>query len=519
MLSLLAAAPALAGPVAPAAPCHTLALMPGIVLAPELLGDVEPPPPPDEKASRDAYGVPYQLESDNFVLRWGGGVTEASAQTVLDAFEHSWDVEVDQMAHPPPQGSDRYRFNVYVGNSGGGTPQIPDGTAGYFYTDAVGWPMIVLHPDVVRRSDEFLTTIPHELYHAVQYASETFEYDGEGAWFWEATASWVEIEVYPDRLDYALPIGGYALLPHLQLDFFDYPDTWVLEEYHQYGAFIFPRYVSEFVGDWRIIRNAWVEPRVVGNRPLAAVGAELEALGVPLEQAFMDFAARNVTWDYAHGETYAYYTDFWVDYYPEQDHRVHASFEGAGSGGTWSPEDALSPRRFGVNTVSLASPDDGDLTVRFDGDAEGSRGSDAAFGLTAVRVSGDTVEYTPLLLGGTTGELVVPDVGGLDAVHIVVGAWSDTLRWSEFFDYRIELEVGPPQPDTGGADTGTERGGTDTGPDGGEADTVITRQLPAWTPGPRSSCGCSTRRSTGAGGALAAFFVGLAALAGRRRER
>ena len=513
LLSLLSLPVLAAGPLPdlPRSACHTMALLPTALLAPVLLEDQRPPPPPDGKALRDVYSVPNQLESENFVLRWGAGVDAGHAAAALEAFERSWTVEITEMGHPVPPGADTHKFNVYVGSTGGGTPDIPDSTAGYFYTDSAGWPMIVLHPNVVRALDTNVTTIPHELYHAVQYAAGTYSYEGEGAWFWEATASWIETEVYPDQPEYAVFIGGYALLPHLQLDFFDYPDEGIIEEYHQYGAFVFPRYVAEFIGDWRIIRDAWVDPQVSGNKPLDAVAAEVEATGVPFEQAFMDFAARNVTWDYAHGDWYAYYVDYWVENFPQYDHRFAARFEGGGSDGEWSPDVEFAPRRYGVNTISLMEPEDGDLYIDFDGDESGSRGSAAAFGVTAVRVSGDEVAYDPLMLGDVGGELVVSDVGDLDAVHIVIGAWSEDLDWSEYFDYRIRLEVGPPRPDDP-ADTGdTGRGDDSPGPD------VITRDLPLWTPGPASACGCASRTGTPAGGVALGLMAVVVGAVRRRR--
>lgn len=294
LIALAALAAQAAGPL-DRLPCHTMDLLDGAFLAPELQSR-RPPPPPDAKATRDAYGVPNSLESENFIIRWGSGVAAGDAQDMLDAFEHSWAVEVVQMDHPQPPGTDTHKFNVYVGSTGGGTPDHY-GAAGYFNTDSAGWPMIVLNPSTVEDTEYGVTTVAHELYHAVQYATGTYQYEDEGAWFWEATASWVEVEVYPDNPGYVAFLFGYALLPHLELNFFDYPDTGALQEYHQYGAFIFPRYLAEFVGDWRIVRNAWVEPQAVGNDPMAAIEAEIADLGVGMDEAFMDFAARNVTWD------------------------------------------------------------------------------------------------------------------------------------------------------------------------------------------------------------------------------
>ena len=47
----------------------------------------------------------------------------------------------------------------------------------------------------------------------------------------------------------AWPLVGFAFLPHLPLTFFDYPDRGELQEMHHYGAFIWPRYISEFAAN------------------------------------------------------------------------------------------------------------------------------------------------------------------------------------------------------------------------------------------------------------------------------
>lgn len=489
-------------------PCHTMDLLDGAFIAPELMSE-RPPPPPDGKATRDAYGVANSLESDNFIIRWGSGVSEADALEMLAAFERSWQVELLDMDHPQPQGTDTHKFNVYVGSTGGGTPD-DYGAAGYFNTDSAGWPMIVLSLSTVEDTDYGVTTVAHEFYHAVQYATGTYQYEDEGAWFWEATASWIEVEVYPDNPGYVAFLFGYALIPHLELNFFDYPDTGALQEYHQYGAFIFPRYLAEFVGDWRIVRNAWVEPQVAGNDPLAALEAEIEDLGVGLDEAFMDFAARNVTWDYEHGDWYEYYVDAYGEYFPSQDNRVVETFSGDGTDGAFSPSDSLAPRRFGVNVVALEEPDNGDLRVVFAGDSAGTSGSPSDFGLTLVRVDGDSVSYEPLLLGGTELDTLVQDVGGEDTLYVVVGAWSEPLRWDEGFGYSLTLEIEAGGGADGGGDgAGGGSGGEDTASDDFNLGSSKGVEFPVE--------GCASRPGAPLGGA-ALLLAGLAAVGIRRED-
>jgi hypothetical protein len=102
-----------------------------------------PPPPLPNKDTRDAYDTPNSYESENFVLRWGYGISDQTALATLEVFEATWDVLVDSSDYPAPWGSDSTKFNVYVGDTGGGTP-TSYGYAGYYWTDPDGWPMVVL---------------------------------------------------------------------------------------------------------------------------------------------------------------------------------------------------------------------------------------------------------------------------------------------------------------------------------------------------------------------------------------
>lgn len=330
----------------------------------------------------------------------------------------------------------------------------------------------------------------------------------------------MEVEVYGDNPGYVAFLFGYALLPHLEVNFFDYPDTGALQEYHQYGAFIFPRYLAEFIGDWRIVRNAWVDPQVGGNDPLEAMEAEIEDLGVGLDEAFMDFAARNVTWDYAHGDWYEYYVEAYADYYPSQDNRIIESVRGDGMDEPFSPSSSLAPRRYGVNVVELSDPDTGDLRVVFEGDSTGSSGSPADFGLTLVRVDGNRVDYEPLMLGGTELDTVIGDVGGDDALYLVVGAWTERVRWDESFDYELTLSIDAGGGDDGGGEGGGEDGGgEDGGGDGGGGDDTGSD---GFSLGSSKGVefpfeGCASRSGAPLGG-VALVLAGLAAVGARRED-
>lgn len=451
-----------------------------------------PPPSParfqPDLLVRDSYDLPNSVESEHFVAWWGdgSGVERYAVDDLLDAFEEGWVHEVEGMELPRPETTDAYKFNVYIGDSGSGAPSVY-GNAGYFWYDSDGYPMIVMALGSLDDEEWGRTTAVHELFHAVQAA--THNYNGSGAdWIWEATATWVEGEVYPESATYASFLFGFAYLPHLPLDFFDYPDSGALTEYHQYGAFIFPRYLSEVAHDWTLVRDTWTHGSSGGD-PLAVIDTLLADRGANLLETWADFTAHNVAWDYQHGSTYEYVVDSASSYY--DNHWIAASYANAGTEEWHTPTQRL-PERFGVNNIELRYPNDGTLHVELELDDAGSSGSPATWSITLVR-EGQELVYEPLAVVDGAVVHQVESIGDDTLVWLVVGASSAGLRAGENFGYSYRMWVEPELDTASPEDTG----------DGGDDDE------------PRA-CGCAG--AAPAGGPWVGI-LGLAALAGIRRRR
>ncbi len=424
----------------------------------------------DGKATRSPFGVPNRQESDNFVLRWGNSdpPAEADRAAMLTGLERSWTVQIEDMGHPSPEHADTVKVNVFVGDTGDGAPPSY-GAAGYFTPDSEGYPMIVLSPETVASPESGVLTAAHELYHAVQWATGSYDY-GEGsvgAWYWEATASWIETVVYPDMPEYSVFLFGYALLPHLPLDFFDYPDTGALQEYHQYGAFMFPQYLAEFEEGLGLLRDSWVSPQAGSRDPLVNLDAGLLERETNLGNAFSAFAARNATWDYADGSVYAANVEAYGAYFPEEDQGVAARVEvaqGADLGWQEVPPGRL-PQRFGYTLVEV-TPAEGVVSVRFNVEAAriGSAGSPASWGMSVVAHQGDTRTYHPLLLD-EAGVAAVDLAAAADTtLWLVAASWTADREAGETFSWRFRVQDGLAgvADDTGHpslpADTGTRTG-------------------------------------------------------------
>jgi hypothetical protein len=425
------------------APCGTMALLDATLAQPFSTDRPPPPPPSADKTEREAHGTCAHVErTENFAFKWGNSLTvdPVDVAVLAEEFEFIWAQEVGVMGHGAPWGSESTLMNVYIGDTGSCAPSVL-GNAGYYTLDAEGWPMIVMSYGSLSDAVYGKSTAAHEFYHAVQHASDAFTED-DARWFWEATACWVEDEVYPMVAQYAVFLFGYAFQPHHQLNAFTYPSAGRIEEYHQYGAFIFPRFLSEHRADWTVIRDAWMESEW-SDDPLDAIASLLP--DEDLEVLFADFAAHNATWDYADGPLFEVDLDYYADHttYGADDFRIADTVSGQGTEAEWqaAPEDTL-PERFGYNIIALNTPAHRVLTLRFEGDAAGSQGSEARYQVRLVRDFGGGSDITEIPVVDWSAEVNVGDVGDEDALFLVVAAFSDDWNTGETFAYRYQFDMG-----------------------------------------------------------------------------
>ena len=435
---------------------------------------------------RDAFGsFDHVRESDHFALKWGpNGQFDGEAQAILDALEGAWQVEVGELGFLPPRTTEAFKMNVYSGDTGGDAPSA-EGAGGYFWYDPEGFPHLVLSRDAAQYGGGW--TAAHELFHAVQDRYATYAYDDLGGWFWEATAEWAASHVLPNDWEHGSFLGGYALLPHLSVSHFDYPDTGAFEEYHHYGAFIFPRFVDEVLADPSVIRATW-ENEAGSDDPLVTLARATAERGADLPDLFALFAVSLLDWsDYQHASLYADNVEQWASMLPDDDHRLAATEMGPTEGLVAAPEDTL-PRRFGVNAVRFETPADGAWQLRFDGAQEGDRGTEAVWAPHVVVTGAQGETELPLKLDGGAATLYL-ELQDVDAITLVVPQLALARSVDERFAYSYALErPAPLEP------------ATEEPEDDGDDEE-------------RPLFGCASGGSPGALGALVLI------LAGRRRRR
>lgn len=232
-------------------------------------------------------------------------------EEVATALEHSWQVEIVQFgwAPPPPdrgEGGDE-RVDLYL------EQLMPDGLAGYAESAGGYVGDNPLTPELERRAaysyfsidndfeevageggnpdaDLYLmrATVAHEFNHVIQGGYDDFD---PQYWLYEATATWMEEEVYDEVND------GVNYLP----DLFNAPDVCRVSDVGWYASWLFLRLMSEKYGH-DVVRAIWENSRQLDG--FDAIDAALEPYGSSLEAESQDFALANLLRDYDEGQEF-----------------------------------------------------------------------------------------------------------------------------------------------------------------------------------------------------------------------
>ncbi|MBI3158978.1 MAG: hypothetical protein HYZ26_05195 [Chloroflexi bacterium] len=293
-----------------------------------------PPGPSPRDEDRPALsGRPQSLDSEHFRIHYTTSGADAVSgkdgdqnghpdyvEHVARALEYVWQAEIEIFGWPapPPDGTlggdervDVYLVNILTdeeiaGYADGGyrdtfvgdnpnTPVVESRSHHAFmaldndYREIGGSPAYAL--------DFMRSTAAHEFMHVIQYGID----GGEPAdWLWEATATWIQDEVYNDVNDAnevltapfkapdscQLEYGGEARVEDL--------DNW-------YGEWLFLRYISEHYGH-ATVRAIWEAAASLDG--YAAIQHALGLAGTTLEELFSEYTLAVLTRDFEEGEDY-----------------------------------------------------------------------------------------------------------------------------------------------------------------------------------------------------------------------
>jgi hypothetical protein len=341
-------------------------------------------PPSPDLIDQESHGeVAHVQYSEHFALKWGPDFSpsEAATSRLLADFEYSHATEVIAWEMSDPTGAGGTYFNVYVGDTGGVVPSA-NGNAGYYTLDASGYPMIVLNRELISDDNYIRSVVAHEFFHAVQHAEEAFYYEDTGSWYWEATACWAAGRSVPESDAFSGFLAWYALQPAAGLYHHSFTDhDGAPPDLHQYGAFIFPWYISEVLLAPEAVLASW-RLGTPEDDPIATLETILTEEVVA--RAIADHAAHNLLWDYALGAHFQGSVEGWAGHFSGHDLRYasliphpEADFFGVDpahhprAGGyalVHLPEDAVTPAgrltvllAYDVDATSPPQPDHVDL--------------------------------------------------------------------------------------------------------------------------------------------------------------
>lgn len=237
--------------------------------------------------------LPYFLDSESYPVRvyYDDETLRTLAQTVLAAAEHSWQTQILEWHwYAPPIETPESRYRLYVTTSGMG---------GGGYTAPLGpwseteWDDCVSYIVIDRDNDErsVSAVVAHELNHAMQAAMDCLEPSS----FWENTASYMMLAVYPGSIWYVRYfLESFQVAPHWSVaDGNSNSAYW-------YGGFIWPYFLSSvYAPEWSdgsYMREIWERAMQSSNfstnspHCLEAIDAQLrERNDTDLSAAFHDF--------------------------------------------------------------------------------------------------------------------------------------------------------------------------------------------------------------------------------------
>ncbi|MCB1152280.1 hypothetical protein KDL45_01430, partial [bacterium] len=292
-----------------------------IGLATHYRGGFATPTLPDDSAilARDNFGdtgglkVPHVHYTDHFAIRWGSSFefadTSITVEDLGEYLEDAWDLFVNDQGYARPYQSNDYYLDVYVGNSGSGSPGIGGGAAAYvtFYDvssrdifDSMNY--MVIQKGVFSYGDYTREVVGHEFYHMIQFgagiAHDCYDYmytaASEGsAWAAEASAVWAEDEASPDSNFWVGFVSEAQNYPELSIMYFG-------GSLH-YGRSLFFDYIDERHGGEEAIYALWNECHA---SILDSADALLRDQGTSLHAMFPKYALANFFGDYLEGDLF-----------------------------------------------------------------------------------------------------------------------------------------------------------------------------------------------------------------------
>ena len=201
---------------------------------------------------------PSQLTSEHFVLHWGPDVDfdEERGQFILDELEAAWTVYVDEFGHVEADYAATTYLNAYIAGSYAGSPEAHPGGTAYHQLDPDNRSYLVFNAERLGGDTSWVRYVSaHEMYHAMQYASDTWMQFPEDVWWLEATAQSMSIRVLDDETWPITRIHALAFYPHLSVNAAESLDYDVTRSMHRYAMYLLVEEIIDEVGPEGIVET------------------------------------------------------------------------------------------------------------------------------------------------------------------------------------------------------------------------------------------------------------------------
>ena len=431
-------------------------------------------PPPAKDSCWSEYD--NRLVGEHFVVEWEEGVDADDAQQFLDDLETSWSVEVDGLGWAPFDGSDSYLMLVEIQNKRTGGAYTTVKSCGGQYI-----PYIVSGKDSWDDPDWGASMAPHEFNHALQFG---YSYAPE-FWWWEATATYMEDNVFPDINYWGDYVAGYTQNPHIALSASSQQDQDIF--WHMYGLAIFGFYLDNYQGGPDTVLATWEDARKDHGQYNKSAHEMVDDLNVDWDTVYADWIARNTVMDYDQQR-----------YFPEI--AIHDQVRALPNDGSSDRSDE--PEGYGQNYIFInGGLGTGDLVVHFTGNDK------VEWSVQLVEVENSRVSRVAAMVGTNgAGDITLTGYGDNDVYLVVSPLTADDSGYD--YEWSAEL-ISVDPPDTGSGDTANPGDPAGDGNGDGSGNDGLDLSTGA-------GCGCTTGGSDGA--AVAGGLLAMGAIA-RRRKR
>lgn len=275
------------------------------------------------KQINNDFGLTNTFTSNNFVIIWGDDEYNQSfgkgippddddssgdpdfVEKLSRYFEIVWAKEIGEMGLKNPKKSADKLIDVYIANTAGnikpGKLQLDSSFFAYTNTYTSNkMPYIVVNnvmPDTENddlegnQTGSQKVTAAHEFSHAVQFAYDR----NESIWWQEASAVWMEDEVFDDVNDYVYTylvtdtssisqFSPWTAIPEVRLT--------KVNGFHEYGTVVFAKYLSENYTGSAMFKDIWTLSKKKSS--ISALNTYLKNNGSSLKSGFIDFAVKNI---------------------------------------------------------------------------------------------------------------------------------------------------------------------------------------------------------------------------------